>query len=224
MTVYELQHRFNLEVEKYGVKDPVMSTIVEDYMNYAYRKYVDEKYDSLINPLEKFEVTERISRILAPIMDDFTETATFNDMPEYTVGSDVTGWNIDAPSDLLYIVREYVILNITDCNGTAVELKCNVVPIKHSQVNANRNNPFVKPEGNEVWRLNSYGNTIEIIAYDDVTMHTYYCRYIKKLTAVNFNTSVTLGVHDSVHEEIALMAAHLYLGDLRNQNSKKDVA
>jgi hypothetical protein len=69
MTTYELQYRFNQEMDKYKLPDPVISSTVEDFINYAYQQYVTEKYDSLIDPEEKFEVTERISRKPIVLMD-----------------------------------------------------------------------------------------------------------------------------------------------------------
>ena len=147
MNIYELQHRFNLEMEKNGITDPVMSTIVEDYINYAYQRYITEKYDSLINPQEKFENTERISRILAPLIADYTTTTATS----ITTNSDY-GYYVAGPVDLQYIIEETAIINYTDCNGTASTKRCSVIPIKHNMLSANRDNPFLKPADNEIDR------------------------------------------------------------------------
>jgi hypothetical protein len=220
MNTWELQHRFNLEMEKFGVLHPVMSTIVEDYINYAYQQYVTEKYDSLINREEKFEITERISRILAPILDDFS-TAVF---VAITTNSPY-GYYCTAPADLQYIIKESAVINYTDCNGNLATQSCKIVPIKHHMIESNKNNPFLKPEKDEIWRVNFSSNRIELILYSGVTLNTYSCRYMKKLTPVSFlsGAEVTIEIDDSVHEEIVVRAAYLHMADLRKQKTEENV-
>ena len=221
MNIYELQHRFNLEMEKHGVVDPVMSTIIEDYINYAYQYYVTEKFDSLINPQEKFESTERISRILAPLLKDYTTAVSV----AITTNSPY-GVYVDAPSDLQYIVKESVVLDIIDCNDDTIPLTCSVIPIKHHMISKNLNNPFLKPEKDEVWRVNFASNHIELILYDGGTFNSYTCRYLKKHLPVNFNPIApadgTMEIDSSVHEEIVVRAAYMYLADLRNNKKEEN--
>lgn len=222
MNIYELINRFNQETEKY-LPDPIMTTVIEDYINYAYQYYITEKYDSLINPQEKFEITERISRILAPLLKDFTAAGPGIAI---TTNSDY-GIYVTAPGDLQYIVKDKAILNYTDCNGTVTTKSAKVIPIKHNLISSNLNNPFLKPENDEIWRVNFSSNSIELILYDGVTLNSYVCRYIKKQTPVTFNpvapATGTMEIDTSVHEEIVLRAAHLYLTDFRN-NKKEDNA
>jgi len=217
MNTYELQHRFNLEMEKHGVIDPVMSTIVEDYINYAYQNYVTEKFDSLINNIEKFEVTERISRILAPLMVDFTSAA----FTSITTNSPY-GYYVALPADLQYIVTENLTISYTDCNGDISSKVCKIIPVKHNMITSNADNPFLKPDDDEVWRINIYSNRIELILYNGVTPTSYKCRYIRKLIDVSFTTDTTIGIDDSVHEEIVVRAAYMYLGDLRSNTKKEE--
>ena len=222
MNIYELINRFNQETEKY-IPDPVMTTVIEDYINYAYQYYITEKYDSLINPQEKFEITERISRILAPLLKDFTVAGPGTPI---TTNSDY-GIFVTAPLDLQYIIKDKAILNYTDCNGTVTTMSAKPIPIKHNLINSNLNNPFLKPEGNEIWRVNFSSNSIELILYSGVTLNSYTCRYIKKQLPVTFNPVIpatgTMEIDSSVHEEIVLRAAQLYLTDFRN-NKKEDNA
>jgi hypothetical protein len=216
MTTYELQHRFDLEVAKY-IPEPTMTVVVEDYLNYAYQQYITEKYDSLINPAEKFEVTERISRILAPLLDDYT-TTTF---VAITTNSD-DGYYVAGPGEtvLQYIIKESAILHTTDCDGIATTTRVKVIPVKHSMIEENKNNPFLKPDDTEIWRVNYKLGRIELILPEDKTLHSYTCRYIKKQTAINLITGVTMEIDSSVHEEIAVRAAMMYLSDLNNKNKK----
>lgn len=217
MNTWELQHRFNLEIEKFGVPDPVMSTIVEDYINYAYQQYVTEKYDSLINKEEKFEITERISRILAPILEDFTSGVFI----AITTNSPY-GYYVVAPADLQYIIKESATINYTDCNGVSQIKTCKIIPIKHHMISSNLDNPFLKPEDDEIWKVNFSGNKIELILYSGVTLASYSCRYLKKLIPISFLTGaeVTIGIDDSVHEEIVTRAAYLFMADLRTNKEK----
>lgn len=213
MTIFELQHRFDQEVQKYGVIDPVPSTTVEDFINYAYQNYITEKYDSLVNRAEKFEITERISRILSPLLTDFTST-TFTSI---TTNSPY-GYYVTAPDDLQYIIKEGLKINYTDCNGDAAIKTCNILPIKHNRISSNRKNPFVKPADDEVWRVNFSSNRIELILYEGVTPNTYSCRYLKKHKKVNFNPVAPetgeMEIDSSVHEEIVARAAYMYLGNI----------
>ena len=221
MNIFELQHRFNLEMEKHGITDPVPSTIIEDYINYAYQQYITEKYDSLINPIEKLEITERLSRILSPILKDFT-TTTFTSI---TTNSQY-GYYVTAPSDLQYLIKERAVVSYTDCNDDIALLECSVIPIKHNRIASNRKNPFLKPEGDEVWRVNSSAGIIELIFYDTATPSRYTCRYVKKHVNVNFNpvapATGEMEIDSSVHEEIVVRGAYMYLSDLRQSNKEEE--
>ena len=223
MTIFELQHRFNLEMEKHGITDPVMSTIIEDYINYAYQRYITDKYDSLINDVEKFEITERISRILAPLLKDYSTTVFVA-----STTLDDNGYYADGPPDLQYITAERAILSMTDCNGNAISRSARLIPTKHNMVSTNKNNPFLRPDkdDNEIWRLNIYSNRIEFIIYDDAVLSSYKCRYIKKQTPVSFNpvapATGEMEIDSSVHEEIVIAAAYMYLSDLRNNKQKEN--
>jgi len=219
MTTYELQHRFDLEVTKFGVTNPVLSVVVEDYLNYAYQQYITEKYDSLINPAEKFEITERISRILAPLLDDYT-TTTFVSITTNNVANKLIGFYVAGPGEtiLQYIIKEKAILNTTDCDDNVITSNVEVLPFKHNLISSNVDNPFLNPDDNTIWRVNIKLGRIELLIPYGTTLNTYTCRYIKKQTAINLSTGVTMEIDSSVHEEIAVKAAYMYLGDL---NSKK---
>jgi hypothetical protein len=81
-------------------------------------------------------------------------------------------------------------------------------------ITSNKNNPFINPNNEEIWRVNFSGNKIELILAPGQTPASYVCRYIKKLTRVNLTTGVTMEIDDSVHEEVVVRAAYMYLGDL----------
>jgi hypothetical protein len=216
MNTLELQHRFNLEMEKHSITDPVMSTIIEDYINYAYQNYVTEKYDSLINNVEKFEITERISRILAPLLEDFT-SAVFTSI---TTNSEY-GYYVTAPATLQYIIKEKMRVSYTDCNGDTALKDCKVVTIKHNMITENLDNPFLKPKNGRVWRVNFSDNKIELLLYSGATPVQYSCRYLKKIIPVSFPDDTTIEIDDSVHEEIVVRASYMYLADLRNSTNEK---
>jgi len=217
MTTYELQHRFNLEVEKHGVIHPVMSTIIQDYLNYAYQGYVTEKYDSLVNPTEKFEVTERISRILAPLIADYS-VSSFTSITTNNVSNKLVCYYAVGPGEavLQYVIKEGAVLNTTDCEGSATTSFAEVLPIKHNRITSNINNPFLKPSNTRIWRVNIMSARLELLIPYGTTLASYTCRYLKKLTPVDIGAGTTIEIDSSVHEEIALRAAYLYLADLRN--------
>jgi len=221
MTVYELQNRFNLEVEKYGVAHPVQSIIVQDFLNYAYQGYITEKYDSLINRAEKFEVTERISRILAPLIDDYSIDA-FTAIATNNVSGKIVCFYAAGPgvAVMQYVIEEGAVLNTTDCEGTAATSFAEVIPIKHNRIKTNINNPFLKPTNTRIWRVNIMAGRLELLIPYGTTLASYTCRYIKKLTPVDIEAGTTIEIDSSVHEEIVLRAAHLYLADLRENKEE----
>lgn len=228
MTIFEVQQRFNLELEKHGIKDPVMSAIMEDYVNYAYQDYITESYDSLINPSVSFEINERISRILAPLLADRAETvfvaSTFNTYANTGLAGYTT--TIGGSYELQYIIEETAIINTTDCDGEAITNSVNILPVKHNMIKANKNNPFLKPTNEEIWRVNFSGGLIELIlAYGD-TLASYTVRFIKKHTPYSiYPTAPATGemeIDSSVHGDIAVRAAYLYLSDTRNNKTNTE--
>jgi hypothetical protein len=56
---------------------------------------------------------------------------------------------------------------------------------------------------------------LELLIPSGTTLASYTCRYLKKQTAVDLDAGTTIEIDSSVHEEIALRAAHLYLADTR---------
>jgi len=225
MTTQELQHRFNLEMERHGIYEPVMQTVVQDYINYAYQQYVTEKYDSLINNFEKFEITERITKILAPLITTMTETTTFTAFTDFSID----GVYVKAPSDMQYIIAERAEMSVTDCNGDTQTVKVDVKVMKHNMVEANRKNPFVKPDSTykEIWRVSNWHegdgvNRIELIPPSDGTITKYVARYLKKITEVDLYGGTTIEIDDSVHEEIAVRAANMYLLTKPQEDEKEN--
>jgi len=223
MTVYELQHRFNVEVEKFGIVHPVLSTIIEDHINWEYQKYVTEKYDSLINPAEKFEITERISRILAPLIADYNVTS-FTPITTNNVTGKFVGYYAAGPGEtvLQYIIKESAVLNTTDCNGNALAAPVKIIPIKHNMIAVNLNNPFLQPDDEEaIWRMNIMSGRLELLIPYGTTLASYTARYLKKITPIDFISGTTIEIDSSVHEEIALKAAYTYLSNLSNESKQK---
>jgi hypothetical protein len=223
MTTIEMQHRFNLEMERYGIYEPVMMTIIQDYINYAYQQYVTEKYDSLINNVEKFEITERITKILAPLISTMTEETTFTAFSDFSL----SGVYVKAPSDMQYIIAERAEMSITDCNGDTQTVSAKVIVMKHNKVEANINNPFVKPDSThkEIWRVSNWEssdnvNRIDLIPPSDGTITKYVARYIKKITPVNLYDHTTIEIDNSVHEEIVVRAANMYLQPKQQEDEK----
>jgi hypothetical protein len=221
MTIHEVHQRFNLELEKYGIKDPVMSTIMEDYINYAYQDYITEMYDSLINPAISFEINERISRILAPLLVDRIETV-FVALTTHSADGYTT--TIGGTYSLQYIVSESAVINTIDCDGDAITNSVNIIPIKHNMIKANKNNPFLCPTNEEIWRVNTSGGRIELILASGDTPVSYTCRFIKKHTPYSiYPTAPATGemeIDSSVHGDIAARAAYMYLSDQRSNNIK----
>jgi len=227
MTSREVQRRFDLEVAKYGVIDPVFGATVEDYINYAYQAYIDEMYDSLINPAIKFEINERVSRILAPLLRDYTET-TFVAITTNNASGYYIEW--DDSNDLQYIITEKAVFTHEDCNEEETTYTGKILPIKHNMIRSNINNPFLNPTLKEeepvVWRMNIFSDRLELIFPSRSTPISYTCRYIKKQTPYTINpadpANTAMEIDSSVHGDIAQKAAIMYLSDLRINTQKTE--
>ena len=61
---------------------------------------------------------------------------------------------------------------------------------------------------------------LELLIPYGTTLASYTCRYLKKLTPVDIEAGTTIEIDSSVHEEIVLRAAHLYLADLRENKEE----
>ena len=105
------------------------------------------------------------------------------------------GMFFELPTDFLYTVQEEVDITSTDpCYnpGKGVEVK----PITHDYYLKNKKNPYKKPYGELVWRLDFSSNgTIkrhELITDAATTVTKYIIRYIKKPVPICTSATVTI--------------------------------
>lgn len=132
-----------------------------------------------------FEVTEKRRKDLSELHRDGVGTVSANQ-----IGSKADGTFFDLPADLLYTIQEEASISSTDpCydGATGVEIK----PVTHDFYTKNRKNPFKKPYGELIWRMDFSRVTPrtgpkrhELITDSATTVTTYSLRYLKRLNPI----------------------------------------
>jgi hypothetical protein len=100
-----------------------------------------------------------------------------------------------------------------------------VKPITHDRYNKIVDDPFNKPEGNIVYRLDSSGNKVELLCGEEQEVTKYHLRYLKNPQIVSASNTppVNCDLANHTHREIVRMAvveALENIEDPRYQSSK----
>jgi len=180
MTASEMEREFLILYDKItnfdapGYEPEEIST----FLNKAQERLVLH----IINPagnkyLTGFEVTEKRKKDLFTLHRNVDLTTSTN-----TADNKPNGVFFDLPGDFLYAINEEVSISSEDVcyDGTRPEVK----PIKHNDYNKIIKNPFKKPYGELVLRLDFGGNRHELISDGNTTIDTYHLRYIKRPTPI----------------------------------------
>jgi hypothetical protein len=140
------------------------------------------------------------------------------------------GTFFDLPDDFLYAITERIETDLT-CDG---ELKTvDVSPITHDEFNANKSNPFKKPDSGIAWRLDFSQETVgpgqkkrhEIITDGTYSPTKYFLRYIKVPRDIDIDGGIDCELDKSLHREIVNKAVEIALEtvqDPRWQSKKAD--
>ena len=193
MTAVEMQEEFLILYDKItnfdapGYEDDEISR----FLSRAQERLVLHVYNPLGNKyLTGFEGNEKRRKDLSELVQnvEITPATTQTD-------SKSDGTFFELPADFLYTVQEEVDITSTDTcynPSTGVEVK----PITHDYYIKNKKNPYKKPYGELVWRLDFSSNGTskrhELITDAATTVTKYIIRYIKKPVPICTSATVTI--------------------------------
>lgn len=128
------------------------------------------------------EYTEKRRKDLSELFRNVELTTA--DISANQTGVKPNGTFFDLPADFLYTLDEEVLTaSASPCfDGNRIEVK----PITHDQYTKNKKNPFKKPDGTLVWRMDFSRDAAgtpkrhEIITDGSYTVTNYYIRYMRK--------------------------------------------
>lgn len=164
---------------------------------------------------EGFEETEQRRKSLSELTKGTTittpSTSQTNALPN--------GVFFDLPQDCLYAISEQITTSSNNpCfHGNRIKVK----PITHDEYTINKDNPFKKPNANELaWRMDYNTRRHEIITDNTFTVSQYHLRYIQRPSPIIIDTSVINGVtgplnctlNDILHERIVDEAVKIASG------------
>lgn len=217
MTAAKLKEEFLIGYDKVaslaapGYTDDEISV----FLSKAQERFVKQHYHPFGNKYkEGYEETEKRRKDLEAVVRSGTGTVSADQTN--LLSSNSTAY--DLPSDHWLTTIEWLITS-DECDSTK-----KVVPITHDEYFAEENNPFKKPSGNRVWRLDlpRDGSTKrhEIITDGTYTTTSYNFRYIKELTDIDITNNITSELHDMVHREIVNLAVTIALENSQEPRSQ----
>jgi len=199
MTALEMKKEFLVLYDKItnfdapGYQDDEISI----FLTKAQERIVLHYYHPLGNKYrEGFEETEGRRKDLKELVVGVTLSASSSDQ----INSLPNGVFYDLPTDCLYAISEEATLSSSDTciNGTRVRVK----PITHDEYSINLDNPFKKPSGKLVWRLDYNTTRHELITNGSYTVGEYHLRYIKRPRPIIIDSSVIDGVTGPLDSEL----------------------
>jgi hypothetical protein len=181
MTSIEMQERFLILYDKVtnfdapGYEDEEISILLTKAQERVFSTY----YNILGNKFQEgFEATEARRKELKELV-----VGTALTVPSASQANVLpNGVFFDLPSDCLFAISEEVTL--ASFNPCLAGKRVRVRPITHDEYSININNPFKKPDGDIVWRLDYSGGKHELITVSGTTIATYHLRYVKRLTPI----------------------------------------
>jgi hypothetical protein len=187
MTITEIKEEF---LVRYNGRASNNAPSLDDYeisvfLTHALLSMVKEFYGVENRQQKSFEGNEKRRRNLATLVqtDILLPTADFYTDPQIQIGSS-SSILVKLPEDLWYLLQEQVLLTSQEaCYNNKYAL---VKPTTHDEYMVQKDNPFKKPHGKLVWRLDlrgriiKYGKRIvELVHSSNVTISKYQIRYLK---------------------------------------------
>lgn len=178
MTIYELHYRFKLLVDKIAGESTAEFTSkeVDTFLNIAAEDFIKNTFST------KLEVTQRQS-------DELYSIITVENIQGVKIGSNNT--NFKLPVDYWFDVYDDITIKNRDCSVTS---KAFVKNIRHNELQTLFDDPFNKPDKDNVYRLiQSTGNNTNILIYHSTTTDpiNLELHYIKKIAKIEKDVSYT---------------------------------
>ena len=189
------------------------------------------------NPLKRsFEGDEQKRRELSELVKDFKSAAFLTSAKSLSTKSKL----VNIPTDVMYIVYESA--DLLDNCGTRITVEVN--PISYDDLNASMKNPFRRPNGKRVFRLDiskdAASKNVELVS--EVPLLCYSMRYVKYplpivladfeldanlvglgLKVNNANTIKQCELDESIHREILNRAVELAIRDYRENSLQSKI-
>ena len=193
MDAAEMQEEFLILYDKITNFDAPGYTDEEisRFLSRAQERFILHVYNPMANKyVTGFEGTEKRRKDLSALVRDVDITPAI-----LQTGAKADGKFFELPTDFLYTIQEEAEISSSDpCYNpsTGVEVK----PITHDYYLKNKKNPYKKPYGELIWRLDFSPNVAakrhELITDTATTVTKYSVRYIKKPDPIITDATVTI--------------------------------
>lgn len=225
MTTNEFREEFDI---LYNNIDSMASPGLDDYERSVFLTLAQEKLVKLyMNPMgnkykEGFEGSEKRRTDLKELITDYKNN---NQLVNDDIKINPTSVLYQIPNNVFQIINEKVTIKDPCSVGKSLTFKnVPVIPKTHDEYNIQINNPFKKPNGSKVWRLdyNSIEPGVEIVELiSNQQLFEYQMRYVKFPEPIILSTLVDgLSIHgqtiertselrESMHSEIVRTAVEL---------------
>jgi hypothetical protein len=238
MTVAEFSNEFDILYDNISSSSAPGLDLYEKsvYLTTAQFELVKAAYCGY-NPLKRsFEGDEQKRRELSELVKDFKSAAFLTSAKSLSTKSKL----VNIPADVMYIVYESA--DLLDNCGTRTTVEVN--PISYDDLNASMKNPFRKPNGKRVFRLDiskdAASKNVELVS--EVSLLGYSMRYVKYplpivladfeldanlvglgLKVNNANTIKQCELDESIHREILNRAVELAIRDYRENSLQSKI-
>jgi len=238
MTVAEFSTEFDILYDNISSSSAPGLDVYEKsvYLTTAQFELVKAAYCGY-NPLKRsFEGDEQKRRELSELVKDFKSAAFITSSKAISSKSKL----VTIPEDVMYIVYESADLY----NGCGTRITVEVVPVSYDDLNSNMKNPFKKPNGKRVLRLDVSKDAtlknVELVS--EVSLLSYSMRYVKYpspiilsnfeldnsvaglgLTVNGFNEAKECELDKSIHREILNRAVELAIRDYRENSLQSKI-
>lgn len=175
MTVVEFSSEFDILYDNISSKSaPGLDQYEKSvYLTTAQFEIVRAAYSGYNTSKRSFEGDEQKRRELSELVKDFKSTIFFNNSTSLSKDSKM----VSIPSDVMYILYE----SASTGNQCGETVSVEVVPVAYDQYMENMKNPFRKPNGNRILRLDTSKNftskNVELVS--SVGLREYSMRYLK---------------------------------------------
>lgn len=214
MTVAEMHSEFKIGMDKVdSLSYPnLLPEEIDTLLNISQEKFIKQRaYGNNIRR-QGLEETQKRLDDLKNIIANF-ETVIFTN----TSSNKPNGVFVELPTSYQYAMEEEVDVIYTDCKGELSTKRVEVIPVTHDRYNRTIKDPFNKPFEDLVIRLgygiNNGNESFELVSNGNVTVGTYYLRYLMKPVKIQYGTQYQTPLADQdcilsdhTHREIIAIA------------------
>lgn len=224
MTISQMHIDFRLlydETNSYSYPS-LLPEEIDRYLNIAQQRIIEQRlYGNNVRREGAEESQKRVDDIRNLIKNYSTTTFVTNS------DNKPNGVFVQLPSDYRHADQEDIIINYTDCTGTAATKQVEVVPLTHDRYNRTIKDPFNAPYEDLIYRL-PYGKIgtndfFELITDNLTSVNTYVLRYYKEPVSMQYGstystptTDVNCELAEHLHREIIEEGTKVALENVRS--------